>query len=128
MAFLRHEILRYIINGLVATAVHYGVLTFGVEVLLIPSAGVANFLAALCGITTSFLGSRYFVFQKAEDPILVQAIKFAGLYGAIAVLHFAILLVWTDWAGFDYRIGFLLATILQIAMSYIGNKVLVFRN
>ena len=61
------EILRYGINGLVATAVHYTVLRFQLAVLCVHSAGVANFVAAFFGIATSFVGSRYFVFQTTRE-------------------------------------------------------------
>ena len=121
------ELLRYVINGIVATAIHYGVLTFNLEVLNFPSAGLANLAAAVFGIITSFLGSRYFVFRKTDETILLQAMKFSGLYGVIAVLHFLVLLIWTDWLGLDFRIGFLIATGLQVSLSYIGNKFLVFK-
>lgn len=126
MSGQRKELMRYIANGLVATVVHYGVLTFNLHVLAMPSAGAANLVAAIFGITASFLGSRYFVFNKAEGAMLPQALKFSGLYGAIAVLHGSVLLVWTDWLGFDYRIGFLIATAFQVSLSYVGNKKLVF--
>ncbi len=121
------EILRYGLNGLVATGVHYGVLTFNLKVLGFTSAGLANGIAALFGITCSFFGSRYFVFRKTDVPVLAQALKFSGLYGLIALLHASVLLVWTDWLAFDYRIGFLLATGVQVTLSYLGNKKLVFR-
>jgi putative flippase GtrA len=120
------ELMRYIINGLVATVVHYGVLSFNLHVLAIPSAGAANLVAAIFGITTSFLGSRYFVFNRIDEAMLPQALKFSGLYGAIAIVHGCVLLVWTDWLGFDYRLGFLIATAFQVSLSYLGNKKLVF--
>lgn len=126
MSGQRKELMRYIVNGLAATAVHYAVLTFNLHVLAMPSAGAANLVAAIFGITASFLGSRYFVFNKTEGAMLPQALKFSGLYGAIAVLHGSVLLVWTDWLGFDYRIGFLIATAFQVSLSYVGNKKLVF--
>lgn len=121
------EIVRYILNGLVATAVHFGVLTFNLKVLALSSAGLANGIAALFGIACSFFGSRYFVFRKTDAPLLKQAVQFSGLYGCIALLHASVLFVWTDWLAQDYRIGFLLATALQVALSYLGNKKLVFR-
>jgi putative flippase GtrA len=120
------ELLRYVINGIVATAVHYATLTFNLEVLSFPSAAVANMAAAVVGITVSFFGSRYFVFQKTDDSILRQALKFSGLYGAIAILHGLVLFFWSDWMGFDYRVGFLIATAFQVSLSYLGNKKLVF--
>lgn len=121
------EMLRYAINGIVATAVHYAVLTFNVQVCSMPSAGLANFVAAIFGIATSFVGSRYFVFAPTGEGFGAQATKFAGLYGAFAVVHGVVLWVWTDWWGHDYRLGFLLATALQVIGSYLGNKFLVFK-
>jgi len=121
------EVLRYGINGIVATGVHYAVLTFNLQVLAMPSAGLANLVAALFGISTSFVGSRYFVFRQTEEGFLAQAAKFGGLYGVFALVHGAVVLVWTDWMGYDYRLGFLLATAFQVAGSYVGNKFLVFK-
>jgi putative flippase GtrA len=122
------EIRRYIVNGLVATVVHFGVLTFNIEVLHLHSAGVANLIAACFGISTSFLGSRYFVFRNLQRPMITQASLFVGLYAAIALLHGLFLLGWTDVLGHDYRAGFVVATGLQVLMSYLGNKYLVFRS
>lgn len=121
------EVLRYGINGIVATAVHYAVLSINLQVLRFDSAGLANLLAACFGISASFLGSRYFVFPLTGVPLLVEALRFSGLYGAIALLHGLVLLLWTDHFGLDYRWGFLLATLLQVSLSYLGNKFLVFR-
>lgn len=121
------EGLRYGINGLTATAVHYGVLSFNLNTLGFASAGWANFVAALFGISASFLGSRYFVFARTTESILCQMMRFGGLYGALAIAHGLLLLVWTDFVNWDYRSGFLVATALQVAVSYLGNKFLVFK-
>lgn len=120
------QIVRYVVNGLAATAVHYGVLSFCLEVLRLPSAGLSNLVAASFGITASFFGSRYFVFRRPDEPIGQQAARFGALYAAIACLHALVLALWTDYFGLDYRWGFLLATFLQVALSYWGNKRLVF--
>lgn len=121
------EVLRYAINGLVATAVHFAVLAFNLHILHFSSAGLANLTASLFGISASFVGSRYFVFPRTGEPIVAEALRFSGLYGAIALLHGGVLLVWTDFFGLDYRVGFLLATLLQVSLSYLGNKFLVFK-
>jgi putative flippase GtrA len=122
----KQQIIRYVINGLVATAVHFSILTFNLKVLGIQSAGVANLLAAVGGISMSFLGSRYFVFRKTDGSLAHQASKFILLYALIASLHGLILYGWTDRWQLDYRLGFLIATTVQISLSYWGNKVLVF--
>ena len=121
------EVIRYGINGVVATAVHFSVLTVGLRVFEMSSAGLANLIAAVVGISVSFVGSRYFVFRRKQESLVRQAVRFGVLYALIAVLHGLVLLVWTDWQHHDYRTGFLLATVLQVTLSYFGNKFLVFR-
>lgn len=123
----RHELLRYVANGVVATSVHFGVLYFNLHTLRIESAGLANLIAAAFGITVSFLGSRYFVFPAKKDGLIAQAAKFSSLYALIALLHGLILFMWTDHLGFDYRVGFMIATCAQTTLSYLGNKFLVFK-
>lgn len=118
---------KYVLNGLVATAVHYVALTINLKLLLMPHAAVANFLAAIAGICVSFAGNRYFVFRAHAGQWLHQFARFWLLYACIAFLHAGVLWVWTDFAGFDYRPGFLIATCLQFVLSFFGNKKLVFR-
>lgn len=122
----RAQILRFGINGLLATGVHFSILSFNLKILGLPSAGISNFIAAFFGIATSFLGSRYFVFNQYSEPLVPQAAKFGLLYTVIAVFHGLILYFWSDVLSFDYRTGFLIATTLQVALSYFGNKKLVF--
>lgn len=121
------QLVRYVINGVAATAVHYGVLRFNIEVLHIPSAGVANAIAAVFGIAVSFIGSRYFVFKSVEDNIVRQGVLFLGVYACIAVLHGLVLYAWTDRLGFNYSVGFLIATCLQMSCSFLANKFMVFK-
>lgn len=122
------QVVRYIVNGIAATMIHYGVLTFNLHVLEMASAGLANLCAAVVGITASFLGNRYFVFRSRNERILHEASRFMALYGAIACLHGLVLFVWTDLLKLDYRAGFLMATFVQVSFSYWGNKRLVFES
>lgn len=127
MTLIAPELLRFVANGVLATTVHYAVLSIGLNVLGLPSAALANMLGAVFGIGASFLGNRYFVFRQAQGTLAGQFLRFSGLYGAIALLHGLVLLLWTDWQGWDYRLGFVLATGLQVTLSYLGNKFLVFK-
>jgi putative flippase GtrA len=120
------QLLRYIANGVAATLVHYAVLRTGLEVLRLPSAGLANLLGAVFGIAVSFAGSRWFVFRSFDEPLMPQAMKFVGLYAAIACMHAILLFAWTDLWRLDYRIGFMLAIVVQVIGSYVGNRFLVF--
>jgi putative flippase GtrA len=123
----RGHALRFTLNGLVATAAHFSVLTLLIEVGGLPSAGLANLLAATVGVSMSFLGNRHFVFRAGEQPWKEQALRFAVLYAFTTLMHGGVLFGWTDVLGRDYRAGFLLATGLQFAASYVGNRWLVFR-
>ena len=75
----------------------------------------------------SFLGNRYFVLKTGEAT-LAQAMKFGGLYGVIAVFHGLVLL--TGPTGMPWITGlvFLIAIVVQVSLSYLGNKLLVLGN
>ena len=119
--------LRYVINGVAAAVLHFAALYSNLHFLHIPSAGLANLLAAVVGISASFVGSRHFVYRASAGPLGRQAAAFGVLYAALAAAHGLILFAWTDLAGLDYRVGFLLATAFQVAVSYVGNRTLVFK-
>jgi putative flippase GtrA len=121
------QALRYLLNGGVATAVHFGVLTFNLKILHWESAGLSNFVAAIVGTVTSFFGNRYFVFYGSLEPLFKQVYRFALVYLIIAVGHGLILYVWTDIFKLTYVAGFILATIFQVASSFFGNKLMVFK-
>lgn len=123
----KKEIIRYIINGLVATLVHYLVLTYNIHILKLDSAGISNLIAAIFGISISFLGSRYFVYKNHTGGFFKQGVSFFILYICIAFIHGGILYIWTDLYNFSYNYGFLIATFVQVSVSYIGNKILVFK-
>ena len=120
------QILRYSINGVVATGVHYACLVFLLEQAQVPSAGAANMMAAVVGISASFLGNRYFVFRSTQTAMGRQIVRFSMLYSLIALVHGAILFSWTDLYQFNYSTGFLVATGIQFALSYAGHRFLVF--
>jgi putative flippase GtrA len=121
------QLLRYVINGLVATAVHFGVLTLLVEVAQVPSKGVANLLAAAVAIVASFLGNRYFVFAATRARATGQLWRFVLLYAAIALVNGGLMALWSDLLKFDYRVGFVLISIIQFILSFLGNRLLVFK-
>ena len=118
---------RYIINGLVATAVNFVALSFFILLFGHGLAWLASVLASSIGITASFLGSRYFVFPGGKGTAVVQAWRFVCVYAATACVHASVLFLWTDTFGWDWRIGFIIATSLQVVVSYSANKFFVFK-
>jgi putative flippase GtrA len=124
---LRQQAFRYLVNGGVATVVHFLVLTFNLRVLDWESAGLSNIVAAVCGTIVSFLGNRYYVFHGSTEPLFKQIYRFSFIYVAIAMGHGLILYVWSDVYRMNYIFGFMLATVFQVACSYSGNKLMVFK-
>jgi putative flippase GtrA len=118
----------YVANGLVATAVHFSVLWANLRLFGMHSAGAANGLAAVVGIAVSFVGNRSFVFGAQDEPILGQAMRYVGLYAAIALMHGGVMWLWSDVSKLDFRAGFFIATALQFVLSFAGNRYLVFRD
>lgn len=123
----KRQSVRYIVNGLLATIVHFAALTFNLKILNWSSAGLSNLVAAFFGIAASFLGSRYYVFQGSGESLFHQAVRFIFLYLAIALLHGTLMHVWVDMYAQNYILGFLIATAMQMMFSFWGNKLLVFK-
>ena len=98
-ALLAQQSVRYLINGLAATAVHFAVLTFNLQVLG----------------------------WGSVEPLLKQIYRFIFLYTAIALLHGALMYVWADHYRLNYIAGFVVATGMQVLCSYWGNKRMVFK-
>jgi putative flippase GtrA len=122
------QLIKFIINGLMATGTHYTVLKFFLFILGEDSIFISDFLGAVVGITVSFLGNKYFVFRKRDGMIFKQALLFVILYGILAVLHGIILTSWEMYVSKNLLIGFLIATFVQVSLSYVGNKMVIFHD
>jgi len=122
------RLLRYVLNGLIATGVHYAVLSLLVGPMGLRLVGLANLAAAVSGTVASFLGNRRYVFKATAGSLRYQVQNFVLLYGVLAVIHSACMYVWSDHLGRDYQTGFIAATALQFLLSYIANSHLVFKN
>ena len=123
----KNILIKYIFNGFLATAIHFSVLTFNLNILHFQSAAAANMVASIASIFISYIGNRFYVFNITNYPVLEQLTKFFGMYWLIACLHGLVLYIWSDWLKFDYRIGFILAVCIQFFFGYIGNKKVIFR-
>jgi len=93
----------------------------------VSSVGLANRIASIFRFNLSFLDNRYLVFKSEKIKMAGQVIRFVVLYGCIVLLHGSFLFLWSEIQGLDYRVGFLIANGVQVSISYISNKFLVFR-
>ncbi|MEC9343236.1 MAG: GtrA family protein [Pseudomonadota bacterium] len=116
---------KFVLNGLVATAVHYCVLYVLVEGALVAVHGLANAIGAAFGITASYLGNKFVVFSdQASNPR--DALRFVLLYGAVFAWNFAFMFAWSDLGGLSYHAGFVIAVGVATMASYLGNHYWVF--
>lgn len=120
------EVFLFLINGFLATLIHFAAL-----ILFVNSAGLSyglsNFLSFLVGSISSFLGNKFFVFKvKNKFRTSSQFIKFFFLYLALAFEHGVALYWWSDINEYNYIVGFLLITMLNIIISFIFNKYIIF--
>lgn len=118
---------RYAINGLFATLIHYLVLVVNIEILLMNFAAIANLIASIFGICFSFIGNKFFVFKDKKSELTSQFLTFTFLYLSIAIIHGVTMFFWADIFQYDYRIGFILASLIQFILSYFGNRFIVFK-
>lgn len=116
---------KFVLNGLFATAVHYAVLTALIEIAHVKFAGLASGIAAVFGISTSYLGNKLLVFQSNASHTRALP-RFLLLYACVALLHAGVLTVWTDTAKLPYTAGFLLATAGSLLLTYFSNRRFVF--
>lgn len=110
-----------------ATFVHFLVLIVCYRMIGLPSAGVSNAIAAIAGVSVSFLGNRHFVFQATRESAWTQLSRFWGLYVALTLMQGALLFAWSDIAGLDYRMGFMIGVALQAVCTYYGGRHWVFK-
>ncbi len=122
---MKRKEIKFLINGGVSTVIHYSALIFIVEIISI-SFVIANILAGILGTTCSFIGNKYFVFKSHEESVSYQAVKFLILYGFLIAVHTLILFSLTNMIGFDYRVSFVLASIILAIVSFLLNNSIVF--
>jgi putative flippase GtrA len=120
------EIFLFLINGFLATSVHFAALILFVNFAGL-SYGASNFLSFLVGSISSFLGNKFFVFKVTNKfRTSSQFINFFFLYLTLAFVHGIALYWWSDINEYNYIVGFLLITILNMVISFIFNKYIIF--
>ena len=120
-------VVKYSLNGMVATLIHFVTLKLCLEIIEIPSAGISNAIGSAVGISASFLGNRYFVFNERIASLHKQALRFVILYALIALWNGFFLFLWSDIFLRSYQWGFVISAVVQFVLSYFGNKLLVFK-
>jgi putative flippase GtrA len=111
--------------GVVATLVHYATLVILVDVLAIASATVATVVGSVVGIATSYVGNHSLVFRANADHLRF-APRFGLLYGLVMGLHGGLMYLCTEVFEAAYAWGFVAATALSSATTFLANRYFVF--
>ena len=124
MALPADEIFRFVVVGIAATAVHYFVLSVGVELAGIDPVMMTS-MAFVCAAVVTYTGQSLWVFQ-ARRHRKARLARFsvsvlAGLVGNVAIMAVAVNLL-----RLDYTVGFVSGLILVPAATYLLNRTWVF--
>ncbi len=121
------QLIRFVINGFFATFVHYTVFFVSIEIFKFNYIALANLLGAFFGISCSFVGNKWFVFQNSKVNITWQFSKFLMTYVSLGGFTSIIMFVWSDLSEMNYNYGFCLVTFLQFILSYSMNRNWIFK-
>ena len=127
-----YRFLKFIVNGLLATFVHY-ISMLLISNYLIGIYSIAYGIASIFGISTSFLGNKFFVFTtsnqdySSKNVTLKQLRSFLLLYGLILLLCSLLMGVLSDLLHINYNVSFMIALCVQTLLSFFGNKRYVFK-
>jgi putative flippase GtrA len=119
------QVLRFAVVGVVATAVHYSILTALVEIGHVNKI-VATTIGYTIGTIVSYALNRRFTFQARGTPVVASFAKYAVLYGIGAVLNAAIFGALVH-AGLHYLLAQIAATGIVLFWNFLGARFVVFR-
>ena len=124
-----HDILVYLIFGVLTTAVNYLVYLPCYNYLEL-SAGVSNIVAWVVAVIFAFVTNKPFVFKSHDwsaKVVLPELTKFVGCRAGSGFAETLILFVAADCLYWDGNWVKLITGIVVIVLNYFGSKLLVFR-
>jgi putative flippase GtrA len=124
---LKKEALKFLLNGLISTLIHYVILVVAIEILGVVSIVLANMMAGATAVLYSFVGNKYYVFKSHDEVLYFQAFKFLIVYTLLIILHTIAMFVLTNKMSVSYHISFIMVSSLFAMASFFLNKIVVFR-
>ena len=116
----------FVINGMVATVLHYAVFFLCLSLLAVQSPGLCFFVGSILGTVASFLGNRFVVFATNEGKVLPQFAKFVLTYMAISLCVSFIVDRCSTETDLSSPIIFLIGVAIQVSLSFLISKWLIF--
>ena len=119
--------LRFLLFGVLSTALHFLLMTLFFSLKAITLAGTANFVASTICAFCAFIFNCRFVFDSELKINIYKILKFILVYSGGAMIHFFVPYVMTDLAGFHINIAFLLALCVHVPLTYLLSKYWIFK-
>ena len=116
----------FIVVGLAATLVHFLMILALVDVLGWMGPTAATGIGSVIGISVSYLGNHRFVFN-AQGQHAHYALRFVFTYLVVTGIHTSLMYLFTEFWGLRYEWGFVTATVISAATTFLANRYLVFK-
>jgi len=123
-ALLKDQRIRFLIVGIINTAVGYGCFAVGIFVGL--HYFIAHIIATVIGVTCSYFLNKYFTFKQYEKS-WHEVVRFISVYCVSFVLGSVILYCLIDLLKIRPYIAGGVKLILTIILSWFGHKYFSFR-
>ena len=118
-------IFRYVVVGLINTAVHIAVTALLVESVLLEPVP-ASVVGFICALLVAFFLNRHWTFSRPDRPV-ARLYRFSLVSILGLCLNTLIMLAAVDWLGLHYLIGLLLVALVIPPTNFVLNMRWSFR-
>jgi len=126
-----HEIINYLIVGVLTTVVSLGTYYLCVFTFLDPNSALqlqlANIISWVAAVTFAYFTNRKFVFNSTNKNVLEEASKFFMSRVSTLVMDMVIMFVGCTLLGFNDKIVKLVVQVIVTVANYVLSKLLVFK-
>ncbi len=126
-----HEIIAYLIIGVLTTIVSMGIYFVLTATMLDPQKPVhlqtANVASWVGAVSFAYVMSRRFVFQSRNPEVLKEMVSFFSARVVTLLLDMGLMFLFVTAGGMNDRIAKVIVQIAVIIANYLLSKLIVFR-
>ena len=126
-----HEIIAYLIVGVLTTIVRMGIYFVLTATMLDPQKPVhlqtANVVSWVGAVSFAYVMSRRFVFQSRNPEVLKEMVSFFSARVVTLLLDMGLMFLFVTAGGMNDRIAKVIVQIAVIIANYLLSKLIVFR-
>ena len=126
-----HEIIAYLIVGVLTTIVSMGIYFVLTATMLDPQKPVhlqtANVVSWVGAVSFAYVMSRRFVFQSRNPEVLKEMVSFFSAWVVSLLLDMGLMFLFVTAGGMNDRIAKVIVQIAVIIANYLLSKLIVFR-